>query len=503
MTEEDTTADETNAADRIVQLERTVETLADRVVELETDRQREVREETDGTRPSSISRRAAMGILGSAGLLGIGATTASADSQGRVGTEEDPLRELYTEVLRSPSALKISTGHGADVAGNIVAGHSSNSAGSDVRGATIAGGGYDDGFNEDYHEVTGNYGTVSGGMANIASAFGAAVAGGSSNTASGAYATTGGGERNEASGENATVGGGQNNAATAELSTIAGGLNNEANSRRASVGGGMNNTASAVSANVSGGVYNTASGFNATVPGGTQNTAAGEGSFAAGQYADAGHDNAFVWADITNPTETFSSGDDPNGSGVTGEKTFHVKASNGVRFVTGAGTTYIPGNGTGWSTTSTRTAKTNVEPVDPSAALAGVESMPVSTWEYEGDDGDGAGTTHIGPMAEDFHDAFDVGTSDRHINSINADGVALAAIKGLAERLDEREARSEEQRDRIEEQRDRIDDLEAENENLHERLDALEALVANGREPRTASRPANGARTESHGGEER
>ncbi|MFC3958619.1 tail fiber domain-containing protein [Halovivax cerinus] len=164
-----------------------------------------------------------------------------------------------------------------------------------------------------------------------------------------------------------------------------------------------------------------------------------------------------------------------NGSGVTGAETFHVKATGGVRFITGGGTTYISGGSTGWSTTSTRSAKTNVEPVEPSAVLEGVESMPVATWEYTGDDGDGAGTTHIGPMAEDFHEAFDVGDSDRHINSINADGVALAAIKGLAERLDERE-------ERLDDQRGRLDELEAENEALRERLDALEArrLAADG-----------------------
>ena len=38
----------------------------------------------------------------------------------------------------------------------------------------------------------------------------------------------------------------------------------------------------------------------------------------------------------------------------------------------------------------------------------------------------------MGPMAQDFHRAFGLGESHRYIDSVDADGVALAAIKGLA-----------------------------------------------------------------------
>jgi hypothetical protein len=37
-------------------------------------------------------------------------------------------------------------------------------------------------------------------------------------------------------------------------------------------------------------------------------------------------------------------------------------------------------------------------------------------------------------MAQDFYAAFGVGEDDRHITSIDEDGVALAAIKGLYEK---------------------------------------------------------------------
>jgi len=38
---------------------------------------------------------------------------------------------------------------------------------------------------------------------------------------------------------------------------------------------------------------------------------------------------------------------------------------------------------------------------------------------------------HVGPMAQDFYAAFKVGEDDKHITSIDEDGVALAAIKAL------------------------------------------------------------------------
>jgi hypothetical protein len=37
----------------------------------------------------------------------------------------------------------------------------------------------------------------------------------------------------------------------------------------------------------------------------------------------------------------------------------------------------------------------------------------------------------MGPTAQDFSAAFGLGAEDRHINTIDADGVALAASQGL------------------------------------------------------------------------
>jgi hypothetical protein len=42
-------------------------------------------------------------------------------------------------------------------------------------------------------------------------------------------------------------------------------------------------------------------------------------------------------------------------------------------------------------------------------------------------------------MAQDFHAAFSVGRDERHIASVDADGVALAAIQGLREIMREKD----------------------------------------------------------------
>ena len=64
-------------------------------------------------------------------------------------------------------------------------------------------------------------------------------------------------------------------------------------------------------------------------------------------------------------------------------------------------------------------------------------ALPITTWNFkELHDG-----RHIGPMAQDFYAAFGLGRSDTTITSVDPDGVALAAIQGLNQKLEEKEAR--------------------------------------------------------------
>ena len=75
---------------------------------------------------------------------------------------------------------------------------------------------------------------------------------------------------------------------------------------------------------------------------------------------------------------------------------------------------------------SDRALKEGFETVDPRAILDRVVALPIERWSYKGDP-----ARHLGPMAQDFHAAFDLGADDRHIFVLDAGGVALAAIQGL------------------------------------------------------------------------
>src|SRR6185295_2058477 len=82
---------------------------------------------------------------------------------------------------------------------------------------------------------------------------------------------------------------------------------------------------------------------------------------------------------------------------------------------------------TAFNPSSDRNLKENFAPVSPRDVLDKVAAMPISRWNFIGD----ARTAHFGPMAQDFHAAFGLGTDERHIATVDADGVALAAIQGL------------------------------------------------------------------------
>ncbi len=91
------------------------------------------------------------------------------------------------------------------------------------------------------------------------------------------------------------------NSVSADFGTIGGGLYNIAGGSIAStVAGGVGNFAIGGSATVGGGGENAASGEASTVPGGRFNEAGGDYSLAAGRRAKSEHDGAFVWADDTN-----------------------------------------------------------------------------------------------------------------------------------------------------------------------------------------------------------
>ena len=90
----------------------------------------------------------------------------------------------------------------------------------------------------------------------------------------------------------------------------------------------------------------------------------------------------------------------------------------------------------GASLSSDRNKKANFATVSPREVLGRVVALPIETWNYLSQ---GPSVRHIGPMAQDFHQAFGVGEDDTHINMVDANGVALAAIQGLYQLVQEQE----------------------------------------------------------------
>lgn len=342
---------------------------------------------------------------------------------------------------------------------NIIGGYSGNVADAGVVGATIAGGG-------------------AGGLINRIRSMQGAIGGGSANLI-------------QSNANSSTIGGGETN-------TIGG------NANYATIAGGMGNSVS---------------GQYGAIPGGQHNVANGAYSFAAGQQAQALHDGTFVWADDSTSSPYVS----------TGNNQFCVRAQGGVRLDNSTSmafgnqtrqmlelyrdptSTYVYGIGVQNATLYTRTAanggfawfqggvhndntanpgggqtlmtltssgltvngtfasssdrnlKENFQSVDAGAVLDKVAALPISKWNYKQD----CGTEHIGPMAQDFYAAFSVGPDERHITTIDENGVSLAAIQGLNRKV-------EEQRSELEAKEVRWKAQQSQIAQLVERLAALE-----------------------------
>jgi hypothetical protein len=202
------------------------------------------------------------------------------------------------------------------------------------------------------------------------------------------------------------------------------------------VAGGYGNWANSVLGAIGGGSGNYTGGTGATVPGGESNSAGYAYSFAAGRRAKANAPGAFAWGDGSNFDFATT---------VTNE--FAARATGGARFVSaidGGGNptagVQLPAGGGAWSTLSDRNAKDKFQPTDGRAVLERLAAMPIQTWHYRSQP---VTVRHIGPTAQDFAAAFGVGEDDRHISTVDADGVALAAIQGLHQMVKDKDAEIE------------------------------------------------------------
>jgi trimeric autotransporter adhesin len=366
----------------------------------------------------------------------------------------------------------------------------------------------------------GSYGTVGGGLSNRANSPDATVAGGVQNTAIGTNSTVGGGVNNITSGIDATVSGGADNISSGTGAFIGGGgydghyKGNTASGAASVIGGGIGNRATNNYATVPGGDGNIAGG-EFSFAAGSLAQALHQGAFVWADsqgtpFSSTSFDQFLIRAQggvgigTVSPQSalhvTSSSGDCEISvqGGATGSHRWTIQSSGAGSFlgtfqiidrtagaggasrmlidtsghlglgVNSVGSTHLIDTSSGaylttagaWTSVSDRNVKEDFASIDPGQVLAKVAAMPITQWKYKVEPN---GVKHIGPMAQDFHSAFGLGDSDKAICSIDEDGVALAAIQGLNQKLNEKDAE--------------VQNLQRQNDLLAERLNQLEAAV--------------------------
>jgi hypothetical protein len=103
---------------------------------------------------------------------------------------------------------------------------------------------------------------------------------------------------------------------------------------------------------------------------------------------------------------------------------------------------------------SSRASKADIRAVDSSNVLARLLELPLAEWRYRSEP---EGIRHIGPMAEDFRDAFALGADGTTISLLDAAGVALAAIQGLRAEQESQVARITAELAELRSQLERVD----------------------------------------------
>jgi hypothetical protein len=347
---------------------------------------------------------------------------------------------------------------GASSQDSTIGGGSQNRISTSAQASTIAGGA------SNVIDTNAYFSTIGGGVINFiaTNAYSSTIGGGYEEEieAGARYSTISGGifDTIQTNAYESTIAGGSSNLidTNANDSVIGGGYNNQilTDADHATIGGGSDNLIGTNSngATIAGGKQNFvgSNAPNAFVAGGFGNQANGNCAFAAGNYAKAVTADSFVWSDGSTTTTS------------SVPKQFMVRASGGTIIYSSGGSTagvsLAAGSGT-WASLSDRNAKENFTPVTPRQMLAKVASLPISEWSYKTE----AGVSHIGPMAQDFYAAFRVGEDDTHITTVDEDGVALAAIQGLNQKLNEKDAEIQDLKKDVAELRKMVGALAAKN----------------------------------------
>lgn len=108
--------------------------------------------------------------------------------------------------------------------------------------------------------------------------------------------------------------------------------------------------------------------------------------------------------------------------------------------IAGSGAVTVSGNltvnGT-FSNPSSVDFKEAFKAVDPSAVLQKFARLPIQEWTYKSDE---QKLRHVGPTVEDFRSVFGLGTEGKYIFPMDVQGVTMAAVQGLYQLVQEKDA---------------------------------------------------------------
>jgi hypothetical protein len=216
----------------------------------------------DGSGLTNVSA-ATLGGLGANQFWQLSGNAGTTPGLNFVGTTDNQPLDFYADNLRALRLILRTDATGTySNAPNLIGGSAVNLVKAGSVGGTVGGGGGNDTNGNTFpNRVNANFGTVSGGIGNVANGPGSFIGGGGTDG-------TGFVSGNNASGNASVIGGGLGNTNTGFTSTIGGGYGNTASYLAATVAGGQLNTVINSYATVGGGSGNTAGGYSATVGGG-------------------------------------------------------------------------------------------------------------------------------------------------------------------------------------------------------------------------------------------
>jgi uncharacterized small protein (DUF1192 family) len=198
------------------------------------------------------------------------------------------------------------------------------------------------------------------------------------------------------------------------------------------------------------GIYSIAIGSGANTNGHDGAMVIGDDAYFQTAYAT--NDNQITMRFIGGESGTTDSNENSDGGGRKAYRFFtsYPGATAGV---------YMNARASGWANYSSRKLKENFRPLDGEWLLEKIRNMSVTEWNYKAT----PETKYIGPVAEEFWDAFHLNGDDQEgINSISIDGVNMAGVQALETRTREMKAQ--------------IDLLQAENERLKAQIVGLDQV---------------------------